>query len=361
MGYRSNPISGAPFDAARAVVPNDRGSVQGPGQGPGQGQGEGQGEGAGGDGYAGLYVTGWLKRGPTGVILTNVTDAAETAAAVLRDRAAGKLGDLGSGSVEGGHGVTHGHGHGNGGERRAGGAGVAALLAAQPQPVVDFAGWLAIDAEERRRGAAKGKVREMSTDQTLAPTLTLTLTPTPTPILTLIITLILVLVLTLTRCATSSLTCTICSASPAASQRSSPASCPAKQPSEQPSEHRLRVLAAHDRQACDLGSWDGGGCWPGGGRRGKGSAALHMGNVSMCSPSDQYKNTFRPSAALCTCARKASFLPTPLSSQLVTPPRSTNAFLGPVWAPADFARCPVPIPQSRLLQSRLRCQTTRRC
>jgi hypothetical protein len=66
-------------------------------------------------------VTGWLKRGPSGVILTNVSDAAESAAALLRDHAAGELRA----------------------RRRGGGgrAGVALLLAAQPQPAVDFAGW----------------------------------------------------------------------------------------------------------------------------------------------------------------------------------------------------------------------------
>ena len=38
------------------------------------------------------------------------------------------------------------------------------LLAAQPQPSVDFAGWLRIDAEERRRGEDKGKVRDKLID-----------------------------------------------------------------------------------------------------------------------------------------------------------------------------------------------------
>jgi hypothetical protein len=33
----------------------------------------------------GLYVTGWLKRGPTGIIGSNINDARETAAAVIED------------------------------------------------------------------------------------------------------------------------------------------------------------------------------------------------------------------------------------------------------------------------------------
>ena len=34
----------------------------------------------------------------------------------------------------------------------------------QPAPVVDFGGWLKVDAEERARGAKLGKVREKVTD-----------------------------------------------------------------------------------------------------------------------------------------------------------------------------------------------------
>lgn len=63
---------------------------------------------------------------------------------MLHDYAAGEL-----------HARTH-----SGGGRAA----VAPLLAAQPQPTVDFAGWLRIDAEERRRGEGKGKVRDKLTD-----------------------------------------------------------------------------------------------------------------------------------------------------------------------------------------------------
>lgn len=116
VGYRSTPIEGAPFDAARGVVPNAGGRV---------------------DGRSGLYVVGWLKRGPSGVILANVTDAAETAAALLADRAGGGLGFGGDG-----------------------GPAVRVELAQQGAPVLGFGEWRRIDAEELRRGAASGKVRE---------------------------------------------------------------------------------------------------------------------------------------------------------------------------------------------------------
>jgi ferredoxin--NADP+ reductase len=39
----------------------------------------------------GLYVAGWIKRGPTGVIGTNKPDVLETVEAMLEDRAAGRL------------------------------------------------------------------------------------------------------------------------------------------------------------------------------------------------------------------------------------------------------------------------------
>ena len=103
--------------------------------------------GAGGrvEGGAGqLYATGWLKRGPNGVILTNVTDAQETAQALLADRAAGSLS----------------------GEGRAcgGGDAVRDVLSGQGRPLVDFDGWSRIDEVEVARGVAAGKVREKLVD-----------------------------------------------------------------------------------------------------------------------------------------------------------------------------------------------------
>ena len=45
--------------------------------------------GADGDPLPGEYVAGWLKRGPTGVIGTNKSDAAETVRSLLEDLAGG--------------------------------------------------------------------------------------------------------------------------------------------------------------------------------------------------------------------------------------------------------------------------------
>jgi ferredoxin--NADP+ reductase len=125
VGYRSLPVPGLPFDDERAVVRND---------------GSGRVLGDDGSQVAGVYVAGWIKRGPTGVIGTNKSDAGDTARAVLDDLAAGAV-DAGRplGDVD-------------------------ALLADRGVPVVTYAGWLAIDAEEVRRGSATGRPREKVSD-----------------------------------------------------------------------------------------------------------------------------------------------------------------------------------------------------
>ncbi|WP_253258148.1 hypothetical protein [Pseudonocardia sp. N23] len=68
VGFRGAPLPGLPFDADNGIVPNDRGRVV-----------------ADGEPVPGTFVTGWLKRGPTGIIGTNKPAGAETAAAVLED------------------------------------------------------------------------------------------------------------------------------------------------------------------------------------------------------------------------------------------------------------------------------------
>src|SRR5579859_115336 len=73
VGYQSVPLPGVPFDARASVVPNALGRVLG----------------ADGAPLPGEYVAGWLKRGPTGVIGTNKSDAAETVRALLGDLAGG--------------------------------------------------------------------------------------------------------------------------------------------------------------------------------------------------------------------------------------------------------------------------------
>jgi ferredoxin--NADP+ reductase len=74
IGYRGVEVPGLPFDHVRGVIPNDRGRVVTP-AGP----------------VPGLYVTGWIKRGPSGFIGTNKSDSAETVAQLRADLEAGRL------------------------------------------------------------------------------------------------------------------------------------------------------------------------------------------------------------------------------------------------------------------------------
>lgn len=69
VGYRSTPLPGLPFDHAAAVVPNAGGRVLD----------------LAGEPIPGTYVTGWIKRGPIGLIGHTKSDAAETVAHLLAD------------------------------------------------------------------------------------------------------------------------------------------------------------------------------------------------------------------------------------------------------------------------------------
>jgi ferredoxin--NADP+ reductase len=120
VGYRSLPLAGLPFDARRAVVPNAGGRVVDP---------------ASGRTLPGLYVAGWVKRGPSGLIGSNKPDGAETAAAMLAD-----LGACAP-APEPEH------------------AAVDRQLAERGVRVVDFACWRRLDRLEMERGARAGRPR----------------------------------------------------------------------------------------------------------------------------------------------------------------------------------------------------------
>ena len=122
IGYCGVPIEGVPFDATRGVVPNEAGKVI-----------------DGGQAMPGHYVTGWFKRGPTGIIGTNRADSIETVESLLADF---------DGSVS---------------ETKTGVVGLRALLQSRGVQIVDLSGWHAIDAAEIERGMAHGKPREKFT------------------------------------------------------------------------------------------------------------------------------------------------------------------------------------------------------
>jgi ferredoxin--NADP+ reductase len=69
VGYYSSPLADLPFDAAGGVVPHEAGRVLD----------------LDGQHLAGTYVTGWIKRGPIGLIGHTKSDAAETIASLLAD------------------------------------------------------------------------------------------------------------------------------------------------------------------------------------------------------------------------------------------------------------------------------------
>jgi ferredoxin--NADP+ reductase len=75
IGYRGVPVCTVPFDSERGLVRNDGGRVL-----------DDEGE-----PLPGEYATGWIKRGPSGVIGTNKKDSADTTVKLLEDREAGRL------------------------------------------------------------------------------------------------------------------------------------------------------------------------------------------------------------------------------------------------------------------------------
>jgi ferredoxin--NADP+ reductase len=76
VGYRGVPLPDLPFRDDWAIIPNQQGRVIDPeSERP----------------IPGLYVSGWIKRGPSGVIGTNKPDALETVGVMLEDLRDGRL------------------------------------------------------------------------------------------------------------------------------------------------------------------------------------------------------------------------------------------------------------------------------
>lgn len=122
IGYKGIPMPGVPFDDKKGVFPNIVGRIT-----------------DNGVVVPGLYCSGWIKRGPSGIIGTNKPDSVETVGHILSD--ANNLTPCPEPSS----------------------AAVDALLISRGVRVVDFAGWRKIDAAEIARGQAVGKPRERFT------------------------------------------------------------------------------------------------------------------------------------------------------------------------------------------------------
>jgi ferredoxin--NADP+ reductase len=71
IGYRGTALPGCPFDEKKGTIPNQGGRVTGKDGQP----------------IPGLYVVGWAKRGPQGLIGTNRADAKDTVEKMKEDRA----------------------------------------------------------------------------------------------------------------------------------------------------------------------------------------------------------------------------------------------------------------------------------
>jgi ferredoxin--NADP+ reductase len=71
VGYFGSPLDGIPFDEKRGVIPNREGQVMGDDD----------------QVLRGVYATGWIKRGPVGLIGHTKSDAMETIKHVVRDQA----------------------------------------------------------------------------------------------------------------------------------------------------------------------------------------------------------------------------------------------------------------------------------
>lgn len=127
VGYRGVPLPGVPFDEVRGIVPNIRGRVvSSPSLTPTPLTPN-----------PCLYVAGWIKRGPSGVIGTNKPDAAETSEAMLEDLEKGEVAEPAEPSAEA----------------------VERLLRERVPCLITFDDWKKLDALESERGKAGGRPR----------------------------------------------------------------------------------------------------------------------------------------------------------------------------------------------------------
>jgi ferredoxin/flavodoxin---NADP+ reductase len=118
VGYRGLPLTGIPFDESTGRVPHSEGRVIRDGEfSPDE------------------YVTGWIKRGPTGVIGTNKSDAVETVTSLLADARDGAV-----------------KAHGRSGD-------LDRLLAQRGIRPLGMSAWHRIDAAEIKLGVSHGRLR----------------------------------------------------------------------------------------------------------------------------------------------------------------------------------------------------------
>jgi len=123
IGYRGIPMPGVPFDDNRGVIPNHDGRIV-----------------EGNNVLPNLYVAGWIKRGPTGIIGTNRADSVATVKSLLEDI------DMLDPD-----------------EEKSGSEGAENLLNEASVRYVSLSDWKKINHSEIERGLPKGKPREKYT------------------------------------------------------------------------------------------------------------------------------------------------------------------------------------------------------
>jgi adrenodoxin-NADP+ reductase len=159
IGYKSEPLeglveNGIPFDSQKGIFPNDgAGRIV---SSPQKAHAPQEMTHEYGVPIPGLYCAGWVKRGPTGVIASTMTDAFITAEAIVRDwRERQRSGD----------GIMDTRFVGS--EHSRGWDGVKDLVRSKQLDLkpVSWGDWKKIDQAERERGALKGgKPREKFTN-----------------------------------------------------------------------------------------------------------------------------------------------------------------------------------------------------
>ncbi|WP_372594480.1 FAD-dependent oxidoreductase [Actinotalea sp.] len=119
VGYFGSPLPGLPFDEVAGVVPNREGRVVGEDGAP----------------VPGMYATGWIKRGPVGLIGHTKSDAAETIRHLVEDVPSLERAPLRSLDD------------------------ITALLDERGVGHVEWSGWMLLDAYEQALGAPQGRAR----------------------------------------------------------------------------------------------------------------------------------------------------------------------------------------------------------
>ncbi|GAA1715738.1 FAD-dependent oxidoreductase [Isoptericola hypogeus] len=133
VGYFGSPLPEIPFDELKGVISNREGRVVD----------------MDGDHLPGVYATGWIKRGPVGLIGHTKSDASETIRHLVEDvTGVGDGGDVATGDLTGGRTAT-----------QADPQAVLDFLADRGVDVVEWSDFEVLDAHERALGEPHGRER----------------------------------------------------------------------------------------------------------------------------------------------------------------------------------------------------------